>query len=109
MKKVIENNAIGIFVSVLLALICFFLYKTLEFVGIDAKIMKGIELSKVITALQENGFEISETQFSQNLEVDQVPFKEEKASNQESRTELLKEYVSRLSHGRQGIKSRSEV
>jgi len=61
--------------------------------------MKGIELSKVITDLQENGFEISETQFSQNLEADQVLFKEEKASNPESRTELLKEYVSRLSHG----------
>ena len=39
MKKAIENKVIGIFVSVLLALVCFFLYKTLESVGIDAKIM----------------------------------------------------------------------
>ena len=38
MKKAIENKVIGIFVSVLLALVCFFLYKTLESVGIDAKI-----------------------------------------------------------------------
>lgn len=39
MKKAIENKVIGIFVSFLLALVCFFLYKTLDSVGIDAKIM----------------------------------------------------------------------
>ena len=59
--------------------------------------MKGIELSAVIKALQDNGFEIGETEFSQNLEEEANTKTEE--LDADDRTELLKGYVSRLSHG----------
>lgn len=58
--------------------------------------MKGIALSKVIAALQEKGFEISETEFSQNIE--EAPVRDT-GLDQDSRTELLKGYVARLSNG----------
>lgn len=62
--------------------------------------MKGIELSQVISALQENGFEIAETEFSKNIDENEV---KEAVKNtpldKESRTEMLKGYVGRLSSG----------
>lgn len=61
--------------------------------------MKGIELSRVVKALQDNGFAIGEAEFSQNLSEVTDANTEKKVLDPEDRTELLKSYVSRLSRG----------
>jgi DUF438 domain-containing protein len=63
--------------------------------------MHGIDLSKVILALQAGGFEIGDARFGENIEgggADAAPA-HAPADDKEGRTALLRDYVARLSRG----------
>lgn len=61
--------------------------------------MRGIELAKVISALQANGFEIASSTFSENLKDERSTPSKQGTDNPENRAERLKWYVTRLSQG----------